>query len=91
MKKTIILILCILIFTNSIVLANYGGTVSTDLGTPQYLTLSLEDEDFVLKWINSENSMNMAGIEYQVDFRLGREKWLSEEGVLLTEKLVSDA
>ena len=91
MKKTIILILCILIFTNSIVLANYGGTVSTDLGTPQYLTLSLEDEDFVLKWINSENSMNMAGIEYQVDFRLGREKWLSEEGVLLTEKLVSEA
>ena len=91
MKKTIILILCILIFSTGMALGNDEETISMDLGNPKYLNLSLEGDNFLLKWTNSDNSLDSAGIEYQVDFRVGRDKWASEKGKILTDKLVSDA
>lgn len=91
MKKTIILILCILIFSTSMVFVNGQAAVSMDLGTPKYLTISLKGDNFILKWTNSDSSMDSFGIEYQVDFRVGRDKWTSEKGALQTDKLVSNA
>lgn len=86
MKKTIILILCILMLSTSVVLGD-EKIASADLGNPKFLTLSLGDDGFLLDWTNPINSIELNAIEYQVDFKLGRDKWLSEKGQLLTYPL----
>lgn len=90
MKKILILILAILILSTSMVLGKIEDTVSMDFESPKFLTLSLEGENFILKWTNSIDSMVNDGMEYQIDFRLGRDKWASEKGKLVTNELVFD-
>lgn len=86
MKKILILILCLLMLSTNV---SFGieEDDSIDMGSPKYLTLAVKDNKFVLEWLNPIHAMVRDGIQYQVDFQVGRDKWQSEEGNLLTDSL----
>ncbi len=76
MKTKLILILCIIFMFPLISLAEDTFT-EIDLGTPTYLTLSIEEEKFILGWKNPTTIFGLGSVEYQVDYKVGRGEWTS--------------
>ncbi len=58
-----------------------------DLDTPKYLSLELIDNKFILGWKNPKNLYTERSIHYQIDFKLGREDWISTSEELPTHIL----
>lgn len=52
---------------------------ASELGSPKYLMAEFNDEYFSLTWTNDRIDYSLDGkYEYQVDYKVGRGKWLSE-------------
>lgn len=50
-----------------------------ELGSPKYLMAEFNGEYFILTWTNDRIDYSLDGkYEYQVDYKVGRGKWLSE-------------
>lgn len=81
MKKIYIIILSIIILASSAVYAE-GETVSVELGAPSNLRLEHKNGIFLLEWKNDRDVYAFNNVEYQVDFKVGRGEWISEEGEL---------
>ena len=76
MKVKLILILCLLLVIS---IPSFGEEMITelDLGTPSYLSLSIEGEKFLISWKNPSNIYGLGNIDYQVDYKVGRGQWAS--------------
>ncbi|WFA10156.1 S-layer homology domain-containing protein [Tissierella sp. Yu-01] len=86
MKKILILILCLLILSVNVAFG-IEEVDTMNMGSPKYLTLKVENNKFILEWLNPIHAMVREGIQYQVDFKVGRNKWQSEEGNILANTL----
>lgn len=78
MKKISILILSLIVLSSNVVFGE--EVVDLSVGTPKYLTLAIEGSKFKLDWINSIHAMTKDDIQYQLDFKVGRDNWLSDIG-----------
>lgn len=58
------------------------GIQPIDLDTPKYLSLEVVDNKFILGWKNPKNLYTGGSIYYQIDFKLGREEWISTKDEL---------
>lgn len=76
MKVKLILMLCLLILIPT---SSYGEDMVTelDLGTPSFLTLSIEGERFIISWKNPSNIYGLGNVDYQIDYKVGRGQWAS--------------
>jgi putative sterol carrier protein len=85
MNRKFIIILCIIMALSSAVYAEESTDV--ELGTPEYLTLEVENDCFKLGWKNPMSNFAFQGVEYQIDFREGRGDWISAHRELPTGEL----
>lgn len=76
MKVKLILMVCVLLLIPTISLGEEMIT-ELDLGTPSFLTLSIEGEKFIISWKNPANIYGLRNIDYQIDYKVGRGEWAS--------------
>lgn len=91
-RKLYIIMLCIIMISTNIV---YGaneenGSISSELGSPQYLTLEVVENKFLIGWKNPIDIFSKGIMDYQVDFKLGRGQWISTDTELTSRRLTNN-
>ena len=90
-KLYIIILGIIMISTNIVYGANEeNGSISSELGSPLYLTLEVVENKFLIGWKNPTDIFSKYSIDYQVDFKLGRGQWISTDTELISRRLINN-